>query len=576
MATARRKVIENAVRRRDQGSPENVVPMSSPKSPLLGEMDPAVAGNLGSAQPLSAFRGQGGQLSRADRLGLVDQALILMEQNFVHRPLKEAMHAVRPVQRLRLLRQRIEIGEERDLSEAWQFHQEMLEIFASVRDLHTNYILPPTFSGMVAFLPFLIESFVEAGQRRYLVSHLVQGFDKPPFARGVEVLSWNGIPIDRAVALNAQRFAGSNPEARRARGIERLTVRPLLLSLPPDEDWVIVGYRTTDGQGHELRVDWHVAQPGDRDVQDLLAPTAATANSVAIETAMGIDIDAEMAGRAKKILFAPPTTEAESALAKSGANEAADEVTSRRPEMSARVVETSHGRFGYVRIWTFAPADRNEPFEKFLSGFVGEFARLIEALPQEGLVVDVRSNGGGIIYAGEMLLQLLTPHHIEPERLQFINTPLNMELCRLNGPRSGIDLSPWVPSMSESVQTGAIYSRAFPITTEDMANSIGQRYYGPVVLVTDARCYSTTDIFAAGFQDHEIGAVLGVDMNTGAGGANVWTHELLRQLMQASPSSPYAQLPGGAQMRVAIRQTVRVGKRAGTLNRAGNPGGRFG
>jgi Peptidase family S41 len=272
-----------------------------------------------------------------------------------------------------------------------------------------------------------------------------------------------------------------------------------------------------------------------------------------------------MAGRAKKILFAPPTTEAESALAKSGANEAADEVTSRRPEMSARVVETSHGRFGYVRIWTFAPADRNEPFEKFLSGFVGEFARLIEALPQEGLIVDVRSNGGGIIYAGEMLLQLLTPHHIEPERLQFINTPLNMELCRLNGPRSGIDLSPWVPSMSESVQTGAIYSRAFPITTEDMANSIGQRYYGPVVLVTDARCYSTTDIFAAGFQDHEIGTVVGVDMNTGAGGANVWTHELLRQLMQASPSSPYARLPGEAQMRVAIRQTVRVGKRAGTL-----------
>jgi C-terminal processing protease CtpA/Prc len=434
----------------------------------------------------------------------------------------------------------------------------MLEIFASVRDLHTNYVLPPSFSGRMAFLPFLVEAYVEAGERRYLVSHLVQGFDRPPFARGVEVVSWNGVPIDRAVALNAQRFAGSNPEARRARGIERLTVRPLILSLPPDEDWVIVGYRTGDGQQHELRVDWLVAEPGDRQLSELLEPTAVTPEAAA----MGVDIDAEMAGRAKKVLFAPRAVEAERARA--ATNLAADDITSQRAEMSARIVETERGRFGYVRIWTFAPADRNEPLDAFLQGFVGEFVRLLEALPQEGLIVDVRGNGGGIIFAGEMLLQLLTPRRIEPERLQFINTPLNLELCRRNGPGSDIDLSPWVQSMAESVQTGAVYSRAFPITPEDLANGIGQRYHGPVVLITDARCYSTTDIFAAGFQDHEIGVVLGVDLNTGAGGANVWTHALLRQLLPGQ-SSPYRDLPNGTQMRVAIRQTLRVGERAGTL-----------
>ena len=65
----------------------------------------------------------------------------------------------------------------------------------------------------------------------------------------------------------------------------------------------------------------------------------------------------------------------------------------------------------------------------------------------------------------------------------------------------------------------------------DGANEIGQTYHGPVVLVTDARCYSATDIFAAGFADHEIGPILGVDDNTGAGGANVWTHGLLAQLL---------------------------------------------
>ena len=39
-------------------------------------------------------------------------------------------------------------------------------------------------------------------------------------------------------------------------------------------------------------------------------------------------------------------------------------------------------------------------------------------------------------------------------------------------------------------------------------NLVGQRYFGPVVLITDARCYSATDIFAAGFADHEIGPIL--------------------------------------------------------------------
>jgi hypothetical protein len=87
------------------------------------------------------------------------------------------------------------------------------------------------------------------------------------------------------------------------------------------------------------------------------------------------------------------------------------------------------------------------------------------------------------------------------------------------------------------------------------------------VLVTDARCYSATDIFAAGFQDHEIGPVLGIDDNTGAGGANVWTHGLLKVLLeipQANPRNPYVALPKQADLRTSIRRTLRVGARAGT------------
>jgi C-terminal processing protease CtpA/Prc len=99
-----------------------------------------------------------------------------------------------------------------------------------------------------------------------------------------------------------------------------------------------------------------------------------------------------------------------------------------------------------------------------------------------------------------------------------------------------------------------------------LAAELGQRYYGPVVLITNARCYSATDIFTAGFADHRIGTILGVDPNTGAGGANVWTHGLLKALLDfppADPDSPDRELPKGANMRVAIRRSLRVGAQAG-------------
>src|SRR5262249_52409255 len=91
---------------------------------------------------------------------------------------------------------------------------------------------------------------------------------------------------------------------------------------------------------------------------------------------------------------------------------------------------------------------------------------------------------------------------------------------------------------------------------------IGQIYQGPVVLVTDAFCYSTTDIFTAGFQDHRIGTILGCHDNTGAGGANVWDYAEFLEDLDVS-RNPFVPLPRGAGMRVAARRSTRVGIRSG-------------
>jgi hypothetical protein len=66
------------------------------------------------------------------------------QEFYVHLPLKRAMHACDPVQRLRLLRNRHSGMSDR------RFHDEMIDIVSSVRDLHTNYVLPRPYKGKVA------------------------------------------------------------------------------------------------------------------------------------------------------------------------------------------------------------------------------------------------------------------------------------------------------------------------------------------------------------------------------------------------------------------------------------------
>ena len=147
-----------------------------PAMALLADAPDVVRDQVAAAQPLTDFLRGAGALSLDDRRRLVDQALVLLADNYVHLTMKSAMHAVNPVQRLRLLRDRLDRQRTVGQVPEWRFHAEMSSIFHSVRDLHTNYLLPRPFSGKVAFLPFLVEEYHAADGSHYVVSRVVQGF----------------------------------------------------------------------------------------------------------------------------------------------------------------------------------------------------------------------------------------------------------------------------------------------------------------------------------------------------------------------------------------------------------------
>jgi hypothetical protein len=171
----------------------------------------SVEESLGMRVPLADYRPTVTALTDDERELLIDQALVMLEQVFVHLPLKRAMHGTDPVQRLRLLRLRHRAMDER------AFQSEMADIFIQLRDLHTAYVLPRGYHGKFAFLPFRIEEFYEAGPaadgqkiRKYMVTWVSPVNTVRSLKEQMVVTHWNGSP----------HRAGRGAE-RRARGGEQ-------------------------------------------------------------------------------------------------------------------------------------------------------------------------------------------------------------------------------------------------------------------------------------------------------------------------------------------------------------------
>lgn len=515
-----------------------------------------------------------GTLKDRDRKRIIQQALFLIDEAYVHLPLKKAMHAVEPVQRLKLLMHR------NSQLDDMTFHNHMISIFTGLRDIHTIYSLPDAYKNKVAFLPFMIEEFYDEEEKKYkyMVSKIFKAVKTEEtgenldasFEEGVILTHWNGVPIKDAIALNGERNAGSNEYARHARGLERMTIRPLKMTLPPDEHWVDIDYlEKGSNQSCNRRFKWYVADIPRR------RKGAVESREDAVQTALGVDVETEMTLRVKRSLFRTIKSEKKEKMEmlRDGGEKylewndkkkdrlcAFSMVSIKKPGSNSGESE----KFGYFRIYSFNVKDA----DYFVKIFIQHIKPKLQEENTKGLIIDVRGNGGGLITAGERLLQVLTPKKIEPERFQFINSPLMLQLCQKKENKH-LGLDRWKDSISGSIETGAVYSQGFPLdrhnseTGKNMKEEIERvkNYDDPIVLVTDALCYSTTDIFAAGFKDNKIGKILGVHKKTGAGGANVWSHKLLRKLL---PGGTHIKpLPQGCEFTVAIRRSTRVGENIG-------------
>src|SRR5688572_4913171 len=190
-----------------------------------------------SAKPLTGPLLSPGALTVAERARLLDGIETVIEGVYTHLPLKRARYGIDPIQRLRILRSQLA-----QLTDD-TFHFELADILTRLRDAHTRYAGPNSLANKVAALPFLVEMYGPVESPTYVVTKAGHGLD-PAFKPGVSLEYWNGMPIDRAVHRYSDQEVGGRPDSQRAWAVQSLTLRSLQYGPPPDEHWVVVGYRT--------------------------------------------------------------------------------------------------------------------------------------------------------------------------------------------------------------------------------------------------------------------------------------------------------------------------------------------
>jgi len=498
------------------------------------------------------FRKTQGYMSMGDKINVIDQAIRVLEMAYVHLAQKTALYASNPIRRLEVVKQELLAGIYENEGEL-RFHERIIEVFNSLRDLHTMYQLPIPFKDKVAFLPFFVEQYHDNEGPKFMVSKIL-GTPSATFTAGVPITHWNGVAIETAILNNAKKHAGSNDEARFARGLDSLTFRPLAVMLPPEEDWVSVRYIDGKGRAKNRKFKWLVGSVHSKIWDDLENDQAISK----LSACAGYDYTTELIHKTKLHFFAPKV--ARNALSASQEKLKSSKALDKAQFSAHFKTMVLADDVGYIRIYSF---NTTRP-----KAFALYFKQLLESFKTDKIIVDIRNNGGGHVWASEFVLQTLKKELITPQNAQFVNSELTEAICRIHSPSttiSELDLSKWNATLTNIRHTGTAFSIGYPITPVKELKSLRAKRNYKVVLITDALCYSASDIFAAGFRDENIGKIIGVHKNTGAGGANVWTHSLLYHLTrdETGKSSFFQPLEYGADIRVAIRRTIRNGLNRG-------------
>lgn len=502
-------------------------------------------------------------LSRVEKVMLLEQTERVLRDLYAHLPFKKVSAQDRdPFFALEGVRGQLDQLTELD------FHLCMLLVFATVRDVHTGYVAPTPYRGAVAFLPFEIRFFEERkGEFRFIVSKRMATEDDARFAPehfvvGAEVMAWNGIEAGEATMVAAQLQPGANQDAELSRGVARMTLRSIAShgvagggGIPPFavSNEAVIRYRAPgEKKEREISFPWMVATGfGGQSFA-----SAAFSSSVAMTELQHWSKCSYRPEKLKAKAEAPGGGAADFIETQFALEEAKRGFPA--PELM-RNPDQAEWSAGYLRIRHFA----NDVGSLFEEAKLEQVRTVLERFNREargGLIVDIRGNPGGQIRIAERMLQYFSPREIQPLRFHFPRTALVEQVIAMLREETGSagEFSAWLEAKPGDEETDPRLTPGRTLTPPELANDTGQIYQGPVVLLFDALTYSAADMFAAGFQDHQIGELIGVDCSTGGGGANAWSYQDIVDNLPKVPGLEMAALPRDCRVSVAVRRCTRT------------------
>jgi hypothetical protein len=475
----------------------------------------------------------------AEKKIVIDQAQLVMNDIFVHRDLKLATFGteIDPIPMIKKLSDQVEGLSDRAL------HRELIQIFQKQYDRHTTYVLPEPYACYRSLLPVAFKEVVKRdGTTGIFVSSLseipeIQALS-PNLALtvGDELLQYEGKEVEEAIQLNMPLTFGANAPAMRRRGISLLSFKSQKFYLAPVDDSITMTLKNRQGQVYTASLQW-IAR-GDLKCLNKETPTAR--NSQLASDDFQIEFNQIFRKQNR-----PHSN-------KSLAHEAFK--TTPEPTLKYRIVRNEYGDYGHILLESFLPEKLSvlevaEEIKKILLGFE----------KTDGLIIDLRDNGGGYIQLAHIMVQLFTPADQMQLLFRLKNSAANRHYMYTTQSTDDFTIA-----LREAEARGDQYTLPLPFYKEGALEKIGQYYFRPVSVFTNANCYSSCDMFSALMQDQKAAIIFGEDSTTGAGGANNhFQASFVKSLNE--DLGPFQKLPASQDMVFAFRQSIRTGPSAGVL-----------
>ncbi len=493
------------------------------------------------------------EMDNTEKRIIAEQSQILLRDLYVHRYQKESYYGsgfsfgynqhIDPVPAIE------KIVEDIDNITVKEMEESIYKIFVNQRDLHLNYIFPAPYNRYRTFLPLTFTRVAdgwELFQVRINSTNIDQFNQYIPDQRipevGDIVVAYDNLPMLAAIERQKGTAQGANFYGGFTRALGQMTMIPHIVHLVPEINEVDITLKSAaTGEIYSITLPW-LTQWREEVRNSMMmktSPDKKKFKNTPEDFTQGIDLwQIEYNKFIKENKLEPASIY--------------PSIPSNEPVISWGIIEKDSKDYGYLKISSFSPANGT-------NFAIDEIIRLIyeEFDETEGLIIDVRNNGGGSITFADKLSQLFMPKNADAIKARLLNTDLNRDI--FNNSLFGLFFPAWKEAINEVEGTDELYTDLVAFTDSSEANEIGQVYYKNVAVLTNARSYSATDIFACAMQDNGAAIILGEDPKTGAGGANVMEQADFARLV----GSPFTTLPLDHRMRVSWRQSIRFGSNEG-------------